>query len=285
MTSKRQHANLWGQATGQLNQKTADFICEVQTDEHGKPYVSIEQKGTKKIISIPSHVEVHLFVRNRLRLQRFTCGTRGDTTNPEDSETGTALLDGFTDNESVYGAAKWFVKYVEPGNEGRTWAWTDPKRLIPTKTTLSDDHGNALLKISTDHQNVLGHRPWKVSLEDEEHPTILVNNASDTLREKLETRNEISVLLMPQVCGAVLDKLLEAHLEDPVSIDGDDWKSRWYKWAFARVETELPIYDDETEPYALFAECQAWKHTVIDWLNKKLEAAAKVEEYLTEGTQ
>ena len=285
MTGKRQHANLWGQATGQLNQKTVDFTCEVQMDDHGKPHLSIEQKGTNKINGIPAHVEVHLFVRNRLRLQRFMCGTRGAISQPEDSETDTALLDGFTDDENVYGAAKWFVKYVEPGSEGRTWAWTKPKRLIAAETTLSDDHGNALLKVATDHNNVLGDRPWKVSFEDEEHPTILVNNASDTLREKLTAMNEISVLLMPQVCGAVLDKLLEAHMEDPVSMDGDDWKSRWYKWAFTRVETELPIDDGETAPYALFAEGQAWKHTVIDWLNKKLEAAAKVEEYLTEGAQ
>ena len=285
MIAKRQHANLWGQSTGQLNQKTVDFTCEVLKDEHGKPYLSIEQKGTNKINGIPDHVEVHLFVRNRLRLQRFICGTRGAITNPEDSETGTALLDGFTDNENVYGAAKWFVKYVEQGAGGRTWAWTDPKRLIPTETKLRDDDGNALLKVATDHNNWLEHRPWKVSFEDEEHPTIMVNNASDTLREKLETRNEISLLLMPQVCGEVLDKLLEAHLEDPVSIDGDDWKSRWYKWAFARVKTELPIDDGEIEPHELFTECQAWKHKVINELNKKLEAAEKVEEYLTEGTQ
>ena len=72
MTGKRQHANLWGQAIGQLNQKTVDFTCEVQMDDHGKPHLSIDQKGTNKINGIPAHVEVHLIVRNRLRRQRFT---------------------------------------------------------------------------------------------------------------------------------------------------------------------------------------------------------------------
>ena len=47
-------------------------------------------------------------------------------------------------------------------------------------------------------------------------------------------------------------------------------------------ETELPIDDGEIEPHELFTECQAWKHKVINELNKKLEAAGKVEEYLTE---
>ena len=178
---QKQHANLWGQATA-AQSKDGRFTCEVQRRAR-EAYLSIDQKETNKINSIPAHVEVHLFVRNRLRLQRFTCGTRGAISQPEDSETGTALLDGFTDNKNVYGAAKWFVKYVEPGSEGRTWAWTKPKRLIAAETTLSDDHGNALLKVATDHNNVLDDRPWKVSFEDEAHPTILVNNASTRARK------------------------------------------------------------------------------------------------------
>ena len=84
---KSDNMRTFGAVHRQLNQKTVDFTCEVK-DEHGKPYLSIEQKGTNKINGIPDHVEVHLFVRNRLRLQRFICGTRGAITNPEDSETG-----------------------------------------------------------------------------------------------------------------------------------------------------------------------------------------------------
>ena len=164
------------------------------------------------------------------------------------------------------------------------WAWTDPKRLIPTPSVLNDEEGNALLKIATDHDNLIGNRPWKVSFE-EEHPTILVNKASDTLREKLESLNEISVLLMPQVCGAVVDELVKEHLTEPVSLDEESWKGRWYKWAFARTGTELPLDNGETTPHELIEECQTWKNNVLDWLNTKLDAAVEVENFLTEAGQ
>ena len=245
--------------------------------------LSIEQKDSNKINTIPAHAELHLVVRNRLRIQQFSCGTRGEPSAPEDSETGTAVLDAFTDVEGIYGAAKWFIKYVEPGSAGRTWAWTEPKRLIQSKTALGDDDGNALLKIATDHDNRIGDRPWQLSF-DEEHPTILVHKDSDTLRERLESMNEISVLLMPQVCGEVIDELFKEHLTDPVSMDGENWQSRWYKWAYKRVETELPT-NDGVELYQLLEEYQIWKRQLIDWLNKKLEAAKKVESYLTEESQ
>ena len=80
MTTKRQHANLWGQSVGQLNQKVIDFTCEAGNSDHGSVELTVEQKGTTKINSIPDHVEIHLIVRNRLRIQRFSCGTRGTPT-------------------------------------------------------------------------------------------------------------------------------------------------------------------------------------------------------------
>lgn len=286
MILKKQSENLWGRAVGQLNQVETDFICRVNKDEDGKIVLSVEQKETNKINTIPAHAEVHLIVRNRLRRQRFSCGTRGELTTPKDELTETAILDAFTTDEHIYGAARWFVKYVEPGGKGQTWAWTRTERLIPSKTIMGDDDGNALLKIATDHDNTIGDRPWQLSF-NEKHPTVLVNKASNTLREKLESKslNEISVLIMPQVCGEVIDELFKEHLTDEVSIDEESWQSRWYNWAKNRVGRELPTNDGEMEADELLQEYQRWKKELINWLNKKLEAAIKVESYLTGENQ
>jgi len=284
MTGKRQHANLWGQAVGELNIKTSDVSCEAIKNEDSTVTMSLDIKPTTKIGTIPADASIHLTVQNRLRIQRFTCGTRDAPTEPLDSETGTNQLDAFTEQEELYGAAKWSLKFVDAETLGRTWAWTKSKRLVSKPTTLSDDDGHALLKIATDHNNVLGDRPWSVVF-DEEHPTILVNNSADTLRERLETMNEISVLIMPQVCAMVIDQLILEHLTESVSMDEDSWKGRWYKWVHARIQAVLPEDNGDIEPYELFEECHNWKNQLLTWLNSKLNAASEVEKYLTEGGQ
>lgn len=284
MTGKRQHANLWGQAVGELNIKTTDVSCEAIQNEDGTVTMSVDIKPTTKIGTIPADASIHLTVQNRLRIQRFTCGTRDAPTEPLDSETGTNQLDAFTEQEELYEAAKWSLKFVDAETLGRTWAWTKSKRLVSKPTTLSDDYGHALLKIAPDHDGVLGDQPYSVVF-DEEHPTILINNAADTLYEKLESRNEISVLIMPQVCAMVIDQLILEHLTEPVSMEEDSWKGRWYKWAHTRINTSLPEDDGEIEPYELFEECRSWKNQLLSWLNSKLDAASEVEKYLTEDRQ
>lgn len=284
MTGKRQHANLWGQAVGELNIKTIDVSCEAIQNEDGTVTMSVDIKPTAKITTIPANALIHLTVQNRLRIQRFTCGTRENPTEPLDSETDTSQLDAFTEQEDLYGAAKWSLKFVDADTIGRTWAWTKTKRLVPKPTVFSDDDGHALLKIATDHDGVLGDQPYSVVF-DEEHPTILINNATDTLREKFESMNEISVLIMPQVCAMVIDQLIQEHLTEPVSTEEGSWKGRWYKWAHSRINTSLPEDDGEIEPYELFEACQSWKNQLLTWLNSKLNAAIEVEKYLTEGGQ
>ena len=132
---KKQSENLWGRAVGQLNQVETDFICRVNKDEDGKIVLSVEQKETNKINTIPAHAKVHLIVRNRLRRQRFSCGTRGELTTPKDELTETAIMDAFTTDEHIYGALDGSLNML---NLGEVKHGPDKNR---TPNTIENDYG------------------------------------------------------------------------------------------------------------------------------------------------
>ena len=72
-------------------------------------------------------------------------------------------LDGFTDNENVYGVGSGSSSTLNKAlGEGRGPGQT--KRLIPTETKLRTMMATPLLKVATDHNNWLEHLPGRYRL-------------------------------------------------------------------------------------------------------------------------
>ncbi|SVC71643.1 uncharacterized protein METZ01_LOCUS324497, partial [marine metagenome] len=86
-------ANLWGRAVGKLNQKIRDI--ELNVDEAGTVSIDIIRDSTN-IQEIPPNSRIWINVINRLRIQRFDCGTLlAPHDEPKDTVTGSDLLTAF----------------------------------------------------------------------------------------------------------------------------------------------------------------------------------------------
>ncbi|HIC76208.1 MAG TPA: hypothetical protein EYO98_06300, partial [Candidatus Poseidoniales archaeon] len=184
---KRQMANLWGRAVGQLNQKIVDVKVNLE-EESGPPRFSIEVLDTSNTNRIPDTAKIWVVIRNRLRFQRFYCGTRGAPSTPKDFDSGGNEIIAFGDK---YGEAKWELKFVDSIEKGRVHAWTDPIRLVPRTPLIRDDFGNALLRITVDQNERLhSAEAWGMDFEEDD-PTILINHRVSELMEKLRGANEV----------------------------------------------------------------------------------------------
>jgi len=273
---KRQMANLWGRAVGQLNQKIVDVKVNLE-EESGPPRFSIEVLDTSNTNRIPDTAKIWVVIRNRLRFQRFYCGTRGAPSTPKDFDSGGNEIIAFGDK---YGEAKWELKFVDSIEKGRVHAWTDPIRLVPRTPLIRDDFGNALLRITVDQNERLhSAEAWGMDFEEDD-PTILINHRVSELMEKLRGANEVSMMVIPEVLSHVVDRLIRSHCETRITPGTDSWQGRWLTWAYNRVDSRLPG-EPGTEDGLL--QSFEWKDELLSKLKADIDQTAKVSEFIQGG--
>jgi len=275
--AKRQMANLWGRAIGELNQKIKDI-------EWGAELESVPAKAQFKILDtsntekIPNNSEIWLNIRWRLRIQRYYCGTKSNPITPQDISDGSNHITVFGEN---IGEAKWDLKFVDPIEPGRVWAWTKPVRLKPREVALKDDFGNSLLSITVAPDGVLDTEAWDIEF-DETNPTIRINPAVSELRDLLKGFNHTSLLIMPEVVSQILDEVIRYHCETPLQFGTDGWHEKWLTWAYSRSENRLPSSVESSED---MTKCLDWKKEVVLRLKQMIDQAAKIRIDLDGGDE
>jgi len=275
--AKRQMANLWGRSVGQLNQKIVDVELKLER-EANPPTVEVGVLETSNTEEIPEDAEIWLNIRRRLRIHRYYCGTRINPLIPDDVEGGGNQITAFGEK---FGEAKWEIKFVDPQERGRVWAWTEPFRLVPRKAVLRDDYGNALLSIGVDQNERLTSEAWGMDFEDA-NPAILVNPRVSDLMDMLKTKNEVSLLLMPEVLSHIIDRIIQDHCENSIEAGASSWQGRWLTWANNRVDSRLPPNAETSEE---MIQCLEWKTEVIQKLKDIIEQAPKLRECIDGGDE
>ena len=275
--AKRQHANLWGRAIGELNQKITDIDWKPDLD-NSPVTVNFDIRETTNTLAIPDNAQIWLNVRWRLRMHRYYCGTKSNPTTPDDTEGGGNQITAFGDN---LGEAKWELKFVDPVESGRVWAWTAPERILPREVALKDDFGHSLLSISTAPDGVLGTEAWAMDFNDT-NPAILVNPTVPELREILKSKNQTSLLIIPEAVSHIIDEMIQNHCEIPIQAGTDGWQERWLTWAYARFESRLPSSVDSPED---MIRCLEWKAELIRKLKQIIDQAPMIRADLDGGDE
>ena len=272
--AKRQHANLWGRAVGELNQKITDIEWNVDLGSNPAT-ANFEIIDTTNTELIPGNAEIWLNIRWRLRMHRYFCGTKSNPTSPQEIEDGGNHITAFGEN---IGEARWEMKFVDPVEAGRVWAWTAPERILPREVALKDDFGHSLLSISTAPEGELVGEAWIMNFDDE-NPAILVHPDVPELRETLKSKNQISFLVIPEAVSHIIDQIILDHCESPLQAGTDGWQERWLTWAYARVDEELPPTVDTPED---MIRCIRWKAILIGKLKQVIEQAVSIRAELDE---
>ena len=275
--AKRQHANLWGRAVGELNQKITDIDWKPSLE--GSPAtVDFEILETTNTLAIPSNAEIWLNIRWRLRMHRYFCGTKSNPTVPEDIDVGGNQITAFGKN---LGEAKWELKFVDPMENGRVWAWTAPERLLPREVALKDDFGHSLLSISTAPEGELDSQAWAMDFDDM-NPAILVNPVVSELRDILKSRNQTSFLVIPEAVSRIVDEMIRDYCENPIQVGTDGWQERWLTWSYARIDARLPASVDSPDD---MIACLEWKEDLIQKLKQIIDQASKIRESIDGGDE
>lgn len=275
--AQRQMANLWGRSVGQLNQKIVD-IGWTLNQENYPPTVDFDIQDTSNTEQIPDDAEIWLNIRYRLRMHRYYCGTKANPQLPEDRDDGGNEVTAFGEK---YGEAKWDLKFVDPREPGRVWAWTEPIRLLPRESVLRDDYGKSLLSIAVAHEGQLGPEAWGMDFEDTT-PAILVNPIISEMKEVLQQKNPTSLLVMPEVLSHIIDRIIHDHCEIPIQAGTSTWQEKWLTWANKRTESRLPQTVESPED---MISCLEWKSDVIQKLKDTINQASKIRESIDGGDE
>ena len=211
-------------------------------------------------------------------MHRYFCGTKSNPTVPEDIDVGGNQITAFGKN---LGEAKWELKFVDPMENGRVWAWTAPERLLPREVALKDDFGHSLLSISTAPEGVLDSQAWAMDFDDT-NPAILVNPAVSELRDTLKSRNQTSLLVIPEAVSRIVDEMIRDHCENPIQAGTDGWQERWLTWSYARIDARLPPSVDSPDD---MIACLEWKEDLIQKLKQIIDQAMMIRADLDRGDE
>jgi len=211
-------------------------------------------------------------------MHRYYCGTKANPMLPQDIDGGGNEVTSFGEK---YGEAKWDMKFVDPNENGRVWAWTEPIRLVPGESVLRDDYGKSLLSIRMAPEGELDSEAWSMDFEDST-PAILVNSLLPEMKEELKSKSEISLLVMPEVLSHIIDRIIRDHCEIPIEVGTSTWQEKWLTWANNRVESRLPQSVESPEDMIL---CFEWKNDVIQKLKDIINQASKIREAFDGGDE
>ena len=277
MAEKRQMANLWGRAIGQLNQKIVDVKFNLDNNT-SPPSFEIEIEETTNTAQIPLNAEIRVMIRRGLRKQRYDCGTMGEPHLPVEETISSNQITLFGDE---IGPEKWDVKFVNPTEPGRVFAWTEPTRCVPREPIMKDDHGHALLQVGMDDNEILTSEAFGMSFEDS-NPAIIVNKDAPQLLDELKNLNTHSLLMMPEIFGSIIDKLLEEHCDNPIGPGSSTWQERWLTWIYGRVESILPPIISSADDFKL---CMEWKEECVKMVKNIINQARDWAEKFDGGNE
>ena len=109
-----------GNSIGRLNKK----VIDVEFDDSNLPHLNkLIINSTSNTENIPDNFDIYLIMIDKLRIQRFNCGTKNNLLIPKDVKSSSSKIDNFSKN---YGNILWKVKFVDSDNF--TYAWTISKR-------------------------------------------------------------------------------------------------------------------------------------------------------------
>ena len=277
MADKKQFYNLWGRSIGQLNQKVIDVHFNLNKDVSPANF-EFEIEDTTNTKEIPDSAEIHIIIRRRLRVHRYNCGTKGEPTIPTEIDNLDNNITKFGEN---LGEAKWQIKFIDPEEVGRNYAWTEPKRLIPKESVLKDGDGNSLIDIVVDQNGVLSSEAWSLNFDDE-NPTILINQNNPQLVEEFKSMGKTTYLMVPEVFRRIIDKLVVDYCEYPSSPGTSTWQERWLNWTYKRMQEELPATIETVDD---FTDASEWKDSAIKMVKDAIEQSEKIKEITDGGDQ
>lgn len=159
---------------------------------------------------------------------RFECGTVGSPTLPEDRR--------LTDIDQ--GAAIRFrVLVIDDAS--------DPCRIVASGVISAGDkdeaeHKRSILQLTETAS--LGERLWRLDLEGDAMPELLVNSRFPGMKARLIGDPLVQGLVFPAVVAELLNELLRGHAQDDCA-----WVKAWSVYAESLAKRQLPEddYDDD----------------------------------------
>ena len=200
-------------------------------EQPGKP---MKFAGTVDLsgLSLPDSASVIIEAYHKESTQRFEFGKVNSFRLPEDTTLSEV---------DAAGSYLFRVKVVNrEGSESKLIA--SAEKIQPKEPGDNDDSKDFLLSVATREDT--GGIPWKVELEDDTKPVLVLNSRIPGAKEKMRTSATFRALILPAAIREVLTFILrsEAH-KDP---NEDSWQAKWLQFA-AKVtngEKDVPAEDD-----------------------------------------
>jgi len=215
--------------TGRRRISTSDVLISTY-QEDGQVYcdVAFDLDSVRYSQEVPASTAVILEAYTRTKVDRFPLGTL------ESPSAGRRLhLESFGPDENVLFRLK--VVNVED-KAGRIIAMA--KGIRPTEP--KESHQQSLLAVSVEP---LDDVVYKVDFPDGETPTLVLNEALDTVTEQgikaMATDPLFVSLVYPEVVRQILTRILVIECDTDDEDDGETWETKWK--GFARSLNPEPI--------------------------------------------
>jgi hypothetical protein len=159
---------------------------------------------------------------------RFDCGAVGQPQLPQDRR--------LTDLDQG-GSIRFRVLVVDPV--------ADPSRIVAAgKVSASDpDDQNVRSILRLVETPSLGERLWRLDLDDEALPELLINSTVPGFKAKLQKDPLVQGLVLPAVVRELLTKVLDGDTDDT------GWTGAWKKHAEGLAGRPVPPGDEEVEEF------------------------------------
>lgn len=275
--ASRQMVNLWGRSNGEVD----ELVSLALVPDAESPIANIQIERSSRIDSIPNHADVSIIVTYNLIVMRRRLGRKVECVPSEEDENPIIRipLQAFGDD---FGKAMWQVKFTDPEEPGRVFAWTKRRMVNEGEGLLmaGDGSGSSLLRIKSERleENLL----WKLEFPIGYSPFVIVNTSNHQFFEDLKKRYSLSsMLLLPEVVGLVLDEIIVNMCQDEFEIGSEGvWQSKWLSWVDRKFEIEHPPSVSENEN---LAEWIRWKNDVVSQTKSRIEQSDKVANHFTGG--
>lgn len=176
---------------------------------------------------------VTLYVREHFIEKEFSLGTVSELSVAKDRQ-----LKEFTGNRKIY------FRLIVSNEE---------KQIIASNENLkvkrSDDEANAVSLIVVDDSQDLGETLWKLRLEDNESPILMLNNRINNVKHIVKDNVQVLASIIPEVLRQSI-----LHLSFNLNFDDEDVTCFQYKWAkfislYGLDIRELPNLLDEPDKF------------------------------------
>ena len=272
----RQMRNLWGRSHGELRNE----VNLVPVENADPPRADLLFERSTRLNQVPPHAEVRIVITHKMRVVNQRLG-RLDEYLITDGSTEPHLGIPLGQLGSRWGEAQWAVRITDPEDPGWTWAWSEPKRIVRGEGMIGHD-GAEILMIRRDELPD-GHG-WALDFPSGYVPTVVVNQNNPSLLEELKTPASLSsVLLIPEVVGGVLDRMVSLHFDgELLEAEDSSWQGKWLKWITEKTNAGIPPNPDSDDGPKL---CLEWSRSVVEVIKRKISQSQTIHDLLSGGDE